>query len=125
MNDEVKIIYYQIYLSILLIIGVIVSIILNYNTVLDLENKDTLFNKKQTLRISRYRNFVVLIISILFLYLNYRNKKIAKEKSEDLNAYNLQIIASIFTIIASFIAYYVVLTSSDNETVADIENPII
>lgn len=125
MNDEVKIIYYQIYLSILLIIGVIVSIILNYNTVLDLENKDTLFNKKQTLRISRYRNFVVLIISILFLYLNYRNKKIAKEKSEDLNAYNLQILASIFTIIASFIAYYVVLASSDNETVADIENPII
>ena len=81
MNDEVKIIYYQIYLSILLIIGVIVSIILNYNTVLDLENKDTLFNKKQTLRISRYRNFVVLIISILFLYLNYRNKKIAKCKN--------------------------------------------
>ena len=80
MNDEVKIIYYQIYLSILLIIGVIVSIILNYNTVLDLENKDTLFNKKQTLRISRYRNFVVLIISILFLYLNYRNKKNCQRK---------------------------------------------
>lgn len=121
---EVKIINYQILLSIISIITIITSIILNYNTILDLEGKPTLFNKKNTLKISKYRNLILVIVSILFLYLNYLNKKIAQEKNENSKSYDLQILASYLTVIASLIIYYVVLTS-ENETIADIENPII
>lgn len=124
MNKEVKVINYQILLSIILILEIIVSIVLNYNTALDLEGKRPLFSKKNTLLISKYRNVVIVIVSILFLYLNYINRNIAKEKKENLKSYDLQILASYLTIIASFIVLYVVI-NSENESVSDIENPII
>jgi len=123
MNKEVQVINYQIVLSILLIIEIIVFIVLNYNTALDLENKKPIFNKKTTLLISKYRNLTIIVLSILFLYLNYVNKDIAKEKNENLKSYDLQILASYFTVFASFITYYVVI-NSEKETVSDIENPI-
>lgn len=124
MNKEVKVINYQILLSIILILEIIVSIVLNYNTALDLEGKRPLFSKKETLFISKYRNVVIVIVSILFLYLNYINRNIAKEKKENLKSYDLQILASYLTITASFIVLYVVI-NSENESVSDIENPII
>jgi len=123
MNKEGQVINYQIVLSILLIIEIIVFIVLNYNTALDLENKKPIFNKKTTLLISKYRNLTIIVLSILFLYLNYVNKDIAKEKNENLKSYDLQILASYFTVFASFITYYVVI-NSEKETVSDIENPI-
>ena len=123
MNKEVQVINYQIVLSILLIIEIIVFIVLNYNTALDLENKKPIFNKKTTLLISKYRNLTIIVLSILFLYLNYVNKDIAKEKNENLKSYDLQILASYFTVFTSFITYYVVI-NSEKETVSDIENPI-
>ena len=121
---EVKIINYQILLSIISIFTIITSIILNYNTALDLEGKTPLFSKKTTLKISKYRNTILVIISILFLYLNYLNKEIAKEKNENLKSYDLQIFASYLTIFASIIILYVVITS-ETENISDIENPII
>ena len=106
---EVKIINYQILLSIISIFTIITSIILNYNTALDLEGKTPLFSKNTTLKISKYRNTILVIISILFLYLNYLNKEIAKEKNENLKSYDLQIFASYLTIFASIIILYVVI----------------
>ena len=124
MNREVKVINYQIFLSFILMLSIFVSIILSYNTSLSLQKKKTLFNKRTTFIISKYRNLIALILSILFLYLNYINKDIAKEKNDDLKSFDLQIIASYFVIIASFIAYYVV-TTTNKDVVSDIENPII
>ena len=124
MNREVKVINYQIFLSFILMLSIFVSIILSYNTSLSLQKKKTLFNKRTTFIISKYRNLIALILSILFLYLNYINKDIAKEKNDDLKSFDLQIIASYFVIIASFIAYYVVITTN-KDVVSDIENPII
>ena len=50
---------------------------------------------------------------------------ISKEEGEDLKPYELQIIASYFSLFAASIALYVVLLQRSGEQVVDVENPII
>lgn len=124
MNKEVKILDYQIYTSIGSIISIIISISLIYNQKLDLLNKETLFSSKNTKKITLYNRIFILILTLIFLYLNYQSREIAKDNQTELEQINLQIIASYFTVIASIIAVYVVSQNLPYD-IADIENPII
>ena len=67
---------------------------------------------------------LIAILSFVFLYVNIKLYNISKEEGEDLKPYTLQITASILTSIATLIALYVV-SLSNTETVADVENPVI
>ena len=82
-------------------------------------------NKKQTQKLSTFNRTLILIIVIVFLVINYILYKISKEEGEDLKPYNLQLIASILTVIASGIALYVVLQEREGEQIVDVENPVI
>ncbi|MBP3921056.1 MAG: hypothetical protein J6D28_05780 [Bacilli bacterium] len=124
-NQEVKYLDYQIIISLIVIVTVILSIVLTYNEKLELLGKKTLFNKKMTHNISYINRLTILITGIIFLYINYRLYQISKEEGEDLKNYYLQIIASILTIIAAYIAFYVVTRETDLDSVSDVENPII
>lgn len=112
-------------MSLVVIITVILSIVLTYNQKLDIQNRKTFFSKKRTHDISYINRLTILITGIIFLYINYRLYLIAKEKGEELKAYYLQIIASILTIIASIIVFYVVSKETVGDEVADVENPVI
>ena len=106
------------------LLSVIVSILLTYNQKLEISNKKTLFSTKKTFKITKYNRILIFIVSITFLYINYRLYEISKKEGEDLKPYQLQILASIFTVIASLITLYVVSLSTKDEVV-DIENPIV
>ena len=89
----------QILLSIFFIFTTIISIILLYNEDLYIKYKKFILDPKNVYIISSINRIVILIILLLFLYANYVDKNIDILENKDLKADNLQIIASILTII--------------------------
>lgn len=124
-TQEIEYLNIQIFISLIVIITVITSIILTYNQKLELQNKKTLFNKRTTHNISYINRLIILITGLIFLYINYKLYQISKKEGEDLKVYYLQIIASILTVIAAAIALYVVSKETEINSVDDVENPII
>ena len=124
-KEEINILNIQLITSLIVIITVTVSLILTYNQKLNIKNKKTIFDKKQTHNISYINRLTILITSIVFLLINYKLYQISKKEGEDLKVYYLQIIASILTTIASIIVFYVVSIEPSGDEIADIENPVI
>lgn len=124
-QEEINLLNIQLITSLTVIITVTISLILTYNQKLDLQNKKTLFTKKQTHNISYINRLTILITAIIFLYINYKLYKISKKEGEDLKVYYLQIIASILTTIAATIVLYVVSIETVGDEISDVENPVI
>ena len=123
-KEEIKIVDIQLIAILLTIVSSIISLLLTINQKLELKNLKTLFTTKQTFKITKFNRTLILILGLIFLYVNYRLYQISKNQKEDLKPYELQISASILTVIAALIALYVVSLST-KENVADIENPIV
>jgi uncharacterized membrane protein len=121
-KEEIKYINYQLIGLGLTIITTVVALLITYNQKLHLEGKKELFNSKKSLKITKINRTTILLIGILFLYINYKLYKISKEEGENLKSYKLQITASSLTTISAIIALYVVFLSN-TETIADVENP--
>ena len=124
-KEEINILNIQLLTSLIVIITVTISLLLTYNQKLNLQNKKTIFNKKQTHNISYTNRLIILITAITFLYINYKLYEISKKEGEDLKVYYLQIIASILTTIAALIVFYVVSIEPAGDEISDIENPVI
>ena len=77
-----------------------------------MEDKDTIFDSKESFNITLFNRVLIVVISFVFLYVNIKLYNISKEEGEDLKSYILQIIASILAIISVFITLYVVKLSS-------------
>ena len=123
-KEEIEAINIQLIALVFTVITSIISIIITYNQKLELEDKDTLFTPKDSLKITLFNRKLILILSFVFLYVNLVLKQISKEEGEDLKPYNLQIVASLFIIVSGIIALYVV-SLSNTENVSDVENPVI
>ena len=123
-KEELSAINIQLYTLLIVLVSTIISIITTYNQKLELENKETIFNSKESLKITLFNRKLIVVIALIFFYINIKLYNISKEEGEDLKPYNLQIIASIFTIISGLIALYVV-SLSNTENVGDVENPVI
>lgn len=123
-KEEIKAINIQLFGITLSYITIIFSLITTYNQKLKLEHKKTILNPEDSLKITIINRILIIIVGLIFLYVNYTLYEISKQQKENLKSYTLQIIASYLTIISSLIAFYVV-TLSSTETVSDVENPII
>lgn len=123
-KEETNAIDIQLVALVFTVITAIISIIITYNQKLEIEEKETLFSPKESLKITLFNRKLILILSFVFLYVNYVLLKISKEEGEDLKPYNLQIFASILVIASGIIALYVVSLST-TENVADVENPVV
>jgi len=123
-KEEANTINIQLVALVFTVITAIISIIITYNQKLEIEGKKTLFSPKESLKITLFNRKLILILSFVFLYVNYVLLKISKEEGENLKPYKLQILASLFIIVSGIIALYVVSLST-TENVSDIENPII
>ena len=124
-NEEIKQINIQIITLLIIIVTTTISLLLTYNQKLSLQNKKTIFNKKQTYKISYINRLIILIATIIFLIINYKLYQITKKEGEDLLVYYLQITASILTVIAALIVFYVASIKPSGDEISDIENPII
>lgn len=123
-KEEVSAINIQLVALFIVLIADVISIITTYNQKLDLENKETMFESKELFKITLFNRVLILVLSFVFLYVNFKLYNISKEEGEDLEPYRLQILASLLVIASGFIALYVV-KMSDTENIVDIENPII
>ena len=123
-KEEIDTINIQLIALFLFLFSTIISIIITYNQKLDIENKDTIIDAKDSFKLTLFNRVLILILSLVFLYVNYKLYEISKREGENLKSYTLQIIASIFTIVSGLIALYVV-TLSNTEELVDVENPII
>ena len=123
-DKEINAINIQLYTLVIALVSAFISIVITYNQKLDLEDKDTPLNSKQLFNLTLFNRILVVVLSFIFLYVNYVLYKISKEEGEDLKSYILQIIASILVIASGIIALYVV-GLSETENIVDVENPII
>lgn len=123
-NEEINVINIQLIALVVTLFSGILSLIITYNQKIKLEEKKQFHTPEELLSITYFNRILIILISLVFLYVNYKLYEISKEQKENLKPYTLQIIASILTVIAGIIALYVV-TLSSTETVADVENPII
>ena len=114
----------QILLSIFFIFTTIISIILLYNEDLYIKYKQFVLDPKNAYIIASINRIVILIILLLFLYANYVDKNIDIIENKDLKADNLQIIASILTIISGIIVLYVTIEYFSTNINSSLENPV-
>ena len=114
----------QILLSIFFIFTTIISIILLYNEDLYIKYKQFILDPKNVYIISSINRIVILIILLLFLYANYVDKNIDILENKDLKADNLQIIASILSIISGIIVLYVTIEYFSTNINSSLENPV-
>ena len=114
----------QILLSIFFIFTTIISIILLYNEDLYIKYKQFILDPKNVYIISSINRIVILIILLLFLYANYVDKNIDIIENKDLKADNLQIIASILSIISGIIVLYVTIEYFSTNINSSLENPV-
>jgi di/tricarboxylate transporter len=123
-EEEIKAIDIQLIAISFLVISGIISFLITYNQKLSLEKRKTIFNSKDSLKITKFNRILSLILALVFLGVNIKLYDISKDEGEDLKSYTLQIIASILVVISGIIALYVV-TLSETETISDVENPIV
>lgn len=123
-EEELNAINIQLYALMIVLVTTIISIAITYNQKLSLEKKETIFTSKESFNITLFNRILIVILSFVFLYVNFKLYNLSKEEGEDLKPYTLQIIASILAIVSGLIALYVVKLS-DTETIADVENPVI
>lgn len=114
----------QILLSIFFIFTTIISIILLYNEDLYIKYNKFILDPKNAYIIASINRIVILIILLLFLYANYVDKNIDIIENKDLKADNLQIIASILTIISGIIVLYVTIEYFSTNINSSLENPV-
>lgn len=123
-KEETRNVNIQFYTLFFSLLSIIISIILTYNDKLSTEGKTSFLGKKTNYNLTLFNRILILTIAIAFLYVNYKSYMNAKTKEKKLKSYELQILASLFTLIAASISLYVVSVST-KETLVDLENPVI
>ncbi len=123
-KEEVNAIDIQLVALFIVLVTDIISIVTTYNQKLDLEKRETMLESKELYKLTLFNRKLILVLSLIFLYVNYKLYNISKKKGESLKSYTLQIIASLLVVASGIIALYVVKLS-DKDNIVDIENPII
>ena len=71
-EEEIKTIDIQLVALVFTVITAIISIIITYNQKLELEGKETLFTPNESLKITLFNRKFILLLSFVFLYVNYK-----------------------------------------------------
>lgn len=109
----------QLVASILFVFSLFVNMILVYNQILINEYGEGIIKKEDIPLIIRINKFIVLIILLIFLYINFKNYECDVLEKKDTTKDYYEILASILTFIAGCIVLYSVIKFSDTS----LENP--
>ena len=124
-NDEAHLLEIQIIATVLFIVSLIISLLITYNDKQSVENKKPLLTNSQAANLSIFNRLFVVILTLVFLYVNYKSRENAKKDNEELWPFNLQICASELSLLATLIVLYVVIQTSGEQyaIVPGINNP--
>lgn len=122
-ENVISLLNLRLLLTIGFIIALIISFILTYNETLSLQNKEKILSEKNSQNLSLFQSTLILIIAILFLYINYNQYLISKTQNKDSKDLLLQAQASFLALISAFICFYVIIKNyrNKNYTVAETE----
>jgi len=124
-KEKIKFLNLQQIATVGFIITLIISYFLSYDKKLSLENKNRLFTEKEAQNLALFQTILVFIIATCFLYVNYKQYKLAKEGDDaDENDLLLQIETSIFAIISAIIGLYIVFKNYRNKNLSIAETEL-
>ena len=121
--EEDVLLRFQICLSVVFIFTLIISISLSYNSMMECEGGDKLYSDEEALKILRINRIISLLVAIGFTLINIYDKSVKEKYNLDEGSSDLQIMASIFTLVSSLIVLYVAFSS--NSSIISNENPNI
>lgn len=121
--EEDILLRFQICLSIIFIFTLLVSISLSYNSMMECEGRDKIYSDGDALEILRVNRVISLLVALGFVFINVYDKSVKEKYNLDKGNADLQIIASIITLVSSFIVLYVAFSS--NSSIISNENPEI
>lgn len=121
--EEAELVKVQIALSVILIFTTIISISLSYNFLMGLEDKDPIYSEEDSYNILIFNRTVLVIVAILFIYINFRDKNVKEKYNLEDEFADLQIDASLLNLVSALIVLYVGVKSGSNITSG--ENPTI
>lgn len=124
-KQETDVLNLQLIATIVYIGSLIISIFLTYNDKMDVLNLDKIFTEKQNRNLSIFNRFLVVILTLVFLYASYETRRLAKIKGEKLENFNLQVMASEISLVSTLIVLYVVIKSQGEQysIISGISNP--
>ncbi len=112
--EERKLLKFQIFLSLIFIFTTIISISLSYNLILEFDGKNKIYNHKEADEILKINRLISVFVSFGFIFINIYDKKIKEENNLSNRFSDVQIIASLFTLVSSLIVLYVAFNSSSS-----------
>ena len=119
--EEDALLKFQIFLSFVFIFTLFVSITLSYNSMMECEGKEKIYSDDEAINILRINRVIAFLVSIGFLFINVRDKKVKEKYDYSINGADLQIMASIFNLLSSLVVLYIAFTNS-SEIISN-ENP--
>ena len=122
-EKELKAINEQIIATILFLGTIIVSLSLSIDRRQKILNKKAIYSNEKAQNIAIINRIIVVFIVLIYLQIDKENLDITKEKQNQTNLANLQIIAELITLIAALIALYITYNSKTEDI--SIENPEI
>ncbi len=122
-EKELKAINEQIVATILFLGTIIVSLSLSIDRRQKILNKKAIYSNEKAQNIAIINRIIVVFIVLIYLQIDKENLDITKEKQNQTNLANLQIIAELITLIAALIALYITYNSKTEDI--SIENPEI
>lgn len=122
-EKELKAVNEQIIATILFLGTIIVSLSLSIDKRQKILNKKAIYSNKKARNIAIINRIIVVFIVLIYLQIDKENLDITKEKQNQTNLANLQIIAELITLIAALIALYITYNSKTEDI--SIENPEI
>ena len=121
--EEDVLLRFQICLSIIFIFTLIISISLSYNSMMECEGKGKIYSDEDALNVLRINRIISLLVALGFVLINIYDKSVKEKYNFDKGNADLQIAASVITLVSSLIVLYVAF-SSDSSNISN-ENPEI
>lgn len=117
--EEAGLLKWQLFLSLIVIVSTIISILLTYNEILKHLNNKPIYNKKKEKDILISNRIIEIILALGFLLINCQDKKTKTKYNKSLNFANIQIGISSVALISAIIVLYIAFKDTD----VSIENP--
>lgn len=123
MNEELKNLDIQMIATVLFIVSLCISLFLTYNSKTELVQKKPIIPQEKSYQLSVFNRIFVLILSLVFLYVNISDRNSKTKKGNDPTYFNLQVTASELSCLAALIVLYVVIKSGEYAIITSVENP--
>ena len=125
-NEYYKVKYIDIQLIATLgcILALILSYLLAYHKKLTITTNKGLFDDKTAQNLEIFQSILLLIVAITFLYINYKQYKLAKEmKTSETDELLLRTDTAVLAVISSIVSLYIIYKNykNNNLSISEIE----